>query len=161
MPAYLYILIWGFIATASMTVILYGSQALGLSRLSLPFLFGTFVTGNRHRAHIAGIVFYMLGGWIFAFLYYLVFLSLGRAGAWLGLLVGIGHGLFLLLVFLPLMPYVHPRMATVYDGPTRRQRLQPPGFMGLNYGRRTPLTTLLGQAVYGLLLGITYKRIIG
>jgi hypothetical protein len=25
--------------------------------------------------------------------------------------------------------------------------------MGLNYGRRTPLTTLLGQTVYGAILG--------
>ena len=32
-------------------------------------------------------------------------------------------------------------------------RLEPPGFMGLNYGYRTPLTTLLGQAVYGGVLG--------
>ena len=35
---------------------------------------------------------------------------------------------------------------------TTRQ-LERPGFMGLNYGHRTPLATLVGQAVYGLVLG--------
>lgn len=160
-PLYIDILLWGFVATAGMTVILYGSQGLGLSRLSLPFLFGTFVTGNRHRANLWGFVLYLLGGWLFAIVYFLLFNSVGRAGAWLGLLVGVVHGIFLLTVFLPLLPHIHPRMATVYDGPTLKQRLQPPGFFGLNYGRRTPLITLLGQAVYGLLLGIFYGQVVG
>ena len=33
------------------------------------------------------------------------------------------------------------------------RQLEPPGFMGLNYGHRTPLTTLAGQAMYGAVLG--------
>jgi hypothetical protein len=44
-------------------------------------------------------------------------------------------------------------MASEYDGATATRQLEPPGFMGLNYGQRTPLTTLLGQAVYGAVLG--------
>ena len=36
---------------------------------------------------------------------------------------------------------------------TLRRQLEPPGFMGLNYGRGTPLTTLLGQILYGATLG--------
>jgi hypothetical protein len=44
-------------------------------------------------------------------------------------------------------------MASEYDGPTELRQLEPPGFMGTNYGLRTPLTTLLGQAVYGATLG--------
>jgi hypothetical protein len=37
---------------------------------------------------------------------------------------------------------VTPRTAT--------RQLEPPGFLGLICGHRTPLTTLFGQAVYGL-----------
>ena len=44
-------------------------------------------------------------------------------------------------------------MASEHDGASARRQLEPPGFMGLNYGQRTPLTTLLGQAVYGAVLG--------
>lgn len=160
-PLSVHVLLWGFVATVCMLGILYGSQGLGLSRLSLPYLFGTFVTGNRYRANLLGFLLYLLGGWLFAILYFLLFNSVGRAGAWFGLLVGVVHGIFLLVVLLPLLPHIHPRMATVYDGPTLKQRLQPPGFFGLNYGRRTPLTTLLGQAAYGLLLGIFYGQVIG
>lgn len=54
---------------------------------------------------------------------------------------------------LPLLPYAHPRMASEHDGPSMGFRLEPPGFMGLNYGRGTPLTTLFAQTVYGLTLG--------
>jgi len=147
------VLLWGFIATAVMTTILSGSQGLGLSRLSLPFLFGTFISANRSRATVVGFGLYLLGGWLFAFLYFLVFAWLAVGTWWLGLLLGVVHGLFLLVVFLTVLPYIHPRMATEFDGPGGERRLEPPGFMGLNYGRRTPLTTLLGQAVYGTILG--------
>jgi hypothetical protein len=33
------------------------------------------------------------------------------------------------------------------------KKLEPPGFLALNYGSRTPLTTLAGQALYGAVLG--------
>ena len=61
--------------------------------------------------------------------------------------------MFLLVAALPLLPYIHPRMASEYDGASATKQLEPPGFMGLNYGHRTPLTTLAGQAVYGAVLG--------
>jgi hypothetical protein len=44
-------------------------------------------------------------------------------------------------------------MASEYDGASAIRQLEPPGFMGMNYGSRTPLTTLTGQAVYGAMLG--------
>lgn len=147
------LLIWGLVATVAMTTILQASQSLGLSRLSLPFLVGTLFTGNRNRAMVVGFIAYVIGGWLFAMLYFLFFLSIDRATAGLGTLLGFLHGLFLLVCALPLLPYAHPRMASEYDGPRECYLLEPPGFLGLNYGRRTPLTTLLGQTIYGTTLG--------
>jgi len=146
------VLLWALVATALMTTILQGSQGLGLSRLSLPFLFGTFVTADRDRAVLLGFLLYTLGGSVFALLYFLVFASLGFATWWLGALLGAAHGLFL-LVGLGAAPHLHPRIASEYDPPASEPRLEPPGFLGLNYGHRTPLTTLLGQVVYGGVLG--------
>jgi len=148
------LLLWGLIATVAMTTILYGSQGLGLSRLSLPFLVGTLITADRSRAVVFGFIAYVIGGWLFALLYFRLFVSIGVATWWLGALLGFLHGLFLLVCALPLLPYAHPRMASEHDGPAAGFRLEPPGFMGLNYGRSTPLTTLLAQTVYGLTLGI-------
>lgn len=150
------VLVWGLLATVAMTTILQGSQLLGLSRLSLPFMFGTFFTGDRKWANVLGYGLYLLGGLLFAFFYFAIFATLGYGSWWLGTLFGIAHGLILLTGFLPLLPYVNPRIATEYDGPTAVRRLEPPGPFGLNYGRRTPLTTLAGQAVYGALLGFGY-----
>lgn len=151
-----HIFIWGLAATIVLTSVLYGSQGMGLSRLSLPYLFGTFVLSNRYRATVLGFVLYMVGGWAFALLYFLLFAAMGRATWWAGALIGTFHALFLLLAFLPILPYLHPRMATECDGPTAVRRLEPPGFLGLNYGRRTPITTIAGHALYGLLLGYGY-----
>ena len=151
------ILLWGFVASAAMATVLEGSQFMRLSRLSLPFLFGTFVTVDRHRAMILGFFLYLLGGWAFAALYFLLFADIGLATWWLGAIIGVLHGAFLLLVFLPMLPHIHPRMASEFDGPGGAARLEPPGFAGLNYGRRTPLTTLLGQLCYGLILGAGYS----
>lgn len=153
MPLWVEIAFWGLVATAAMTLILDLSQRAGLSRLSLPYLFGTVFSADRSHAYAFGFASYLLGGWVFALLYWLGFNSIGFASWWLGALVGLAHGLLLLVVMLPVMPFLHPRMATAYDGPTAYRRIEPPGFLGLNYGGRTPITTLLGQLVYGAILG--------
>lgn len=147
------LLLWSFLATAALTVILQSGQGIGLSRLSLPFIVGTFFTGNRHRAVVVGASVYVLGGWLFAAFYYLVFVSLGFASWWLGTALGILHSAALLTVVLPLLAHLHPRMASEYDGPTFERRLEPPGFLGLNYGTGTPIVTILGHALYGGILG--------
>ena len=147
------ILIWGFAATAALSTVMFAAQRLGYSRLSIPFLIGTMFTGERSAAQMLGLVFYLLGGWLFAFVYYFIFASIGRTGWELGLLMGALHGAVLLVMMLPLLPYVHPRMASEYEGPIRGRRLQPPGFLALNYGYRTPLTTIAAHALYGLILG--------
>ena len=147
------LLLWSLIATAALTTILQGSQGLGLSRLSVPFLLGTMFTGNRHRAMVIGSIVYTVGGWWFAIIYYLIFASLGWATWWLGAAIGALHATVLLVAGLPLLPHFHPRMASEYHGPTETRRLEPPGFMGMNYGRQTPVATILGHALYGGILG--------
>ena len=152
-PTFTSMMIWGLVATIVMTIVMQGAQGMGLSRLSLPFLAGTFFTGDRRRAVIIGFVSYVIGGWIFALLYFLLFASLGIYTWWMGLATGLLHGLLLLVGAMPLLPYIHPRMASEYDGASATKLLEPPGFMGLNYGYRTPLTTLAAQALYGAVLG--------
>ena len=150
---HLFLLLWALLATVAMTAILEGSQGLGYSRLSLPFLIGTFFTSNRRKAAVIGFLVYTIGGWLFAFIYIGIFLSVAVFTWWFGMLIGILHGIILLVWALPVLPYVHPRLASEYNGVTSQRRLEPPGFLALNYGRMTPLTTLIGQAVYGATLG--------
>jgi hypothetical protein len=151
--SFVYLILWSLIATTAMTSILEGSRGLGFSRMSLPFLVGTFLVGNRRWALILGFTVYTIGGSLFALLYYFLFASVGIFTWWFGALAGFLHGIFLLVTALPLLPFVHPRMASNYHGVTIRRQLEPPGFMAMNYGYGTPLTTLLGQTVYGATLG--------
>lgn len=141
------------LATMALATLLEGSQGLRISRLSLPFLVGTIFTPNRRRAMAVGFVLYLAGGFLFAGLYWLVFRVIGGASWWLGGLLGLGHGLFLLTAVMPVLPFIHPRMAAEHDGPCGAHGVEPPGFLGLNYGYPTPATTLVAQVIYGAILG--------
>jgi uncharacterized membrane protein YagU involved in acid resistance len=149
-----YLVLWGLIATVAMTSILQASQGLGFSRMSLPFLVGTFFSGNRRFAMTLGFTLYVIGGWLFAFLYFLLFTSVGIYTWWFGALAGALHAVFLLVCALPLLPFAHPRMASEYHGVSALRQLEPPGFLALNYGGGTPVTTIIGHIVYGGTLGL-------
>ena len=75
-----YAVLWGLVATVAMTAVLQASQGFGWSRLSLPLLVGTFLTGQRDHAVVGGYVLYVIGGWLFAFLYFLLFDTIGWRG---------------------------------------------------------------------------------
>jgi hypothetical protein len=151
------IALWGFLATIVLTTLTAAGTGLGYSRMSIPLLVGSMLTGNRQRANQLGFVLHLVGGWLFALLYALIFENLHRATWWLGALLGVGHSLFLLVAMMPLLPSIHPRMASEDSGPSPQRQLEPPGFMGLHYGRGTPLITVLAHLVYGAILGAFYR----
>ena len=72
---------------------------------------------------------------------------------WFSALAVFVHGIFLLVCALPLLPFAHPTMASVYRGAASPRQLKPLGFLAMNYGYRTPLITLIGRTVYGATLG--------
>lgn len=149
-------LLWGFAATAVLTVLMEASQGLGLSRMSLPFVLGTVVTSDRDTAMLWGGLMHFVNGWVFAFVYIAIFDQFTQATWWLGAIIGAVHALLVLLVLLPVLPDLHPRMASERHGPTPTRLLQPPGFLGLNYGVRTPLVTIGAHLAYGIMLGAFY-----
>jgi len=100
---------------------------------------------------------HIVNGWLFALLYALAFESWRQATWWLGAGIGLVHGLFVLAVGMPIVPAMHPRMVSEYFGPTPNSQLQPPGFLALNYGRRTPIVALTSHLVYGAILGAFYQ----
>ena len=150
-------LLWGFFATVVLTLVMAAAQGLGLSRMSMPFLVGSIFTPDRDRANVVGAALHFVNGWVVSLAYAVVLTASGRSSWWLGGLLGLLQGLFVLVALLPLLPSVHPRMATEDHGPTPTLQLEPPGFLGLNYGRGTPLVTLVAHAAYGALFGALYR----
>ena len=150
-------LLWGFVATIVLTTLMAASQGLGLSRMGIPFMLGTMFTPNRDRAKVVGFAIHLVNGWLFALVYALAFESWGRATWWLGAGIGLVHGLAVLVAVMPLLPGLHPRMASENQGPEPTRALEPPGFLALNYGRRTPVISLVAHLVYGAILGGFYR----
>jgi uncharacterized membrane protein YagU involved in acid resistance len=146
-------MLWGFVATIVLTGLMAASQSLGLTRMNIPFMLGTIFTPDRDRAKVTGFVMHLVNGWLFAGVYAAAFRSWQRASWWLGAGIGLVHGLFVLVAGLPLLPGIHPRMASETQGPTPTRMLEPPGFMALHYGKRTPASVLLAHLVYGGILG--------
>ena len=149
--------LWGFVATVVLTGLMSGSHGLGLTRMSLPYMLGTMFTPDRDRARLVGVLVHVVNGWLFALIYSAAFESWRRTTWWLGALIGLVHGAFVLLAGVSLIPALHPRMASEQQGPTPTRQLEPPGFMALNYGRRTPIAVLLAHLVYGAILGSFYR----
>jgi hypothetical protein len=52
-----------------------------------------------------------------------------------------------------LLPLVHPRMGNPMSASDSVARLEPPGFLMMNYGRRTPVVVLVAHVAYGAIVG--------
>ena len=145
---------FGFGATVALTAIMVMAQLAGLSRMDLPLMLGTIFVGDPDRARVVGFLVHLGIGQLFALVYAGSFAALGFATWWLGALFGAFHGVAALTVGMPLLPGIHPRMASERTGARLTAVLEPPGLFALNYGRETPLVTLVAHVTYGLLLGI-------
>lgn len=152
-------IVWGFVGTVVLTAILAGSQGLGMTRMNIPYLLGTIFTPDRDRAKLVGIVIHFINGWIFALLYIAAFHAWGMATWWLGALMGFIHAAFVLTVAMPLLPALHPRMANEQYGPTVVRQLEPPGFLAMHYGVRTPISVVLAHVAFGAILGAFYVHV--
>ncbi|HZQ22209.1 MAG TPA: hypothetical protein VFA89_05355 [Terriglobales bacterium] len=149
-------LLWGFLATLLLTTVSSMTQGMGLTRMNIPYMLGTIFTPDRDRAKLYGFIVHVAIGWLFSLIYVFIFHSMGAASWWRGAIIGVLHGLFVLTVVTALLPGLHPRMASEQHGPTAQNMLEPPGFLALHYGIRTPLAALLSHVVFGALLGAFY-----
>lgn len=145
---------FGVVATVILTAILVGAQMAGLTRLDIPLMLGTLLTRDPDRARFLGFFLHLVMGQFFALFYTAGFAEFGAATWWLGAGFGVAHAAVAGAVLVPLLPTIHPRMATERAGPTSKTILEPPGLLALNYGWSTPLVTLAAHAVYGAVLGL-------
>ncbi len=144
---------FGFVATVALTTIMVAAQLAGRSRMDIPMMLGTMFVEDPDRARVVGFAIHLMNGQVFALLYAVAFALLERATWWLGAIFGCLHGVATLVLIVPLLPGIHPRMASERSGPRLDMVLEPPGLLGLNYGRQTPAVALFAHVVYGTLLG--------
>lgn len=144
----------GFVGTLVLTTVLRAGTELGLTRMDLPFLLGTVLSVDRVRAKALGYASHFLVGQVFALIYYAVFSAIHTSGFALGALFGLVHGVFAGTALVNvLLPVVHPLMGTPDSAADSHPLLEPPGFLMLNYGRRTPLVSVIAHIAYGAIVG--------
>jgi hypothetical protein len=144
----------GLVGTILLTSGMRAATAFQLTRIDLPFLLGTAVTKDRGRAKVIGYLLHFGFGLLFSLVYFAIFLALGRAGFLLGALLGVAHAVFAGTALVGvLLPAVHPRMGDDMTAAQSSPLLEAPGFMLLNYGRRTPLVAVAAHVVYGAVVG--------
>jgi hypothetical protein len=145
----------GFAGTLVLTTALTAASALHLTRMDIPFLLGTSFTGDRSRARVVGYLLHFVAGVLFALVYLALFHALGRGGWVLGMAFGLVHALFAGTALVNiLLPAIHPRMGTPFSAADSAPLLEPPGFMLLNYGRGTPIVTVVAHLAYGAIVGV-------
>ena len=147
-------LVGGTIGTIVLTSGLRVAQELGVTRMDIPLLLGTIFTDERDRASAIGYVIHFVNGLLFALAYYGVFRAVGHAGWLFGAVLGVVHASLAGGILLTaLLPVVHPRMGTPWTDAAETPLLESPGFLLMNYGRRTLIWTLVGHVVYGAIVG--------
>ena len=147
--------VFGSVATTLLTAVMMLFQLAGKTRLDLPLMLGTIAVADPDRARVVGFAVHLGVGQCFAAFYAAGFATLGTSSWWLGGTFGFVHALVALVVLVPLLPGVHPRMASERAGPMSTATLEPPGLFARNYGTSTPIVTVAAHVAYGITLGLT------
>ncbi|MDZ7733142.1 MAG: hypothetical protein U5R31_08495 [Acidimicrobiia bacterium] len=140
----------------------------------MPLVLGSMMSGDRKTATTIGSLlhFLMMGTVVFGIVYGSLFTAFDDDSWWVGLLIGVVHALIAGLMFMPMMPRMHPRMSvrligagTPDDGRTvsvddrGEVTVAAPGVLGRNWGAMTPAGFVMGHAVYGLVLALVYGAV--
>lgn len=158
-------LIAGFAGTAVMSTMMKGAGRIGLTDMPpMEMVTGSMMSGDPDRAKQVGTMLHwlMMGTLLFGLGYAAVLSSLASTTWVTGILVGAAHGLVVGLVFMPMMPAMHPRMKAdvTFDGTLTTSggtvQLAAPGVLGAKWGGMTPVGLVMGHAVYGLVFALVY-----
>ncbi len=157
-------LVWSAVATGVLSVALAFAHGLGWTRLSLSLLLGTAASDRRGHAVTGGAVGHLALGFAFGLGYVLLLERWGAAadaprwaGLGVGAAIGVVHAALVLVVAMPLLPWLHPRMVLPGCPPGGERRLEPPGLLARGYGRATPWVVLVAHALFGATIGGLYS----
>jgi hypothetical protein len=133
---YISLLVGGVAGTALMTLFLILPRWMGWGKIDVLRAVGALITGRREEALRRGMIFHLLLGILFAFIY-AGFLNLSRLpfNAMTGLLLGSLHGVIIMLLVSIMIMEHHP-VAGYHEK-----------------GLGTGLAQLLAHMIYGATLG--------
>lgn len=163
-------LIAGFVGTLVMTAMMAMSSKTPLNNApKMTLVQGSMVTDDPTKANAIGAFTHVIvmGSVVFGLGYVLLFNLFGSTAWWLGASIGAVHGIISGLM-LPMMGRNHAKMqpASTFTGDATversggKLRIMRPGPFGNNWGKATPIGFVIGHAVFGLVVVLTYSAII-
>lgn len=143
-------IVWGVVATLAFTLFSIMGGAMGVSRMDILDLLGSMMAqpGSTASRAIGAVINHTNGALLaIAWAYGVALISL--PANWLTGLVWGAILTALALLMLSTMGALHPAI--------KRGEQEDPGLMATNSGAMTPLASLMGHMVYGLVLGLLYQ----
>lgn len=162
-------LVAGLVGTAVMSAMMKMSARMGMTDMPpMELVTGSMMSGDPERAQQLGIVAHwmMMGTIAFGLGYAALFSAFGTASWLVGIAIGAVHGMVVGLVFMPMMPAMHPRMtrepafAGTTDVTGGSVQIAAPGPLGARWGGMTPVGLVMGHVVYGLIVALVYQAFI-
>lgn len=162
----------GLAATLVMTAMMQVATRAGMTDMPpMPLVLGSMMSGDRKTATAIGgmLHFVVMGTVVFGVAYGWLFTAFDNDSWWVGLAIGVVHALVVGLMFMPMMPTMHPRMSrqpvgidtgrTVAVDDRGDIEIAAPGILGKNWSAMTPVGFIMGHAVYGLVLALVYRAV--
>lgn len=142
-------IVWGVVATAAFTLVSIMGKAMGMTRMDLLDLLGSMVASpGSGTARGIGLVVHHANGVVLAVAWAYGTALFGWPASWLTGLIWGAVLTVLALLMMSTIGVAHPAM--------RRGEQDDPGVAATNFGAMTPVGSLVGHLVYGVVLGLTY-----
>lgn len=144
----------GLIGAIAMLMVIYGGRAMGMTRMDLLYKLGTMMgpRASRGQAYLVGMMLHLMMGAMFGLVHagVLVGLTPATVGAAVGLdaVIGLVHGMGVVVVMPLLLNSVHPLVAS--------GDIEAPGTALVGFGTMTPMGVVMAHLVFGLVTGGLY-----
>ncbi len=144
----------GIAGAIAMLAVIYMGRAVGMTTMDLLRSLGTMVAPKAPPATVYAIGFMMhlmmgaMFGLVHVGLLHAIGPSTDQAAIWVGLLLGLGHGVGVTAMMPVMLDMAHPLV--------RSGDLAKPGVAMTGYGPMTPMGMLLAHAAFGLVVGAVY-----
>lgn len=144
-------IIWGIVATIVFTLFSMMGKKMGMTRMDLLDLLGSmFVDPGTSTSKRLGLMMHLMNGALLAIAWAYGAALLNLPANWITAM-GWSVVLWLLaLMMMSTMGSVHPAI--------KNGTQEDPGPAATNYGKKTPLGSLIGHLIYGLVLGLLYQN---
>lgn len=143
-------IVWGLIATVPFTLFGMLGQKMGMTEMDILDLLGSMVADpGTGRGKAVGATMHHMNGAILGVSWAYGVGLVGVSATWA---TGLWWGVLLTVLALIMMSGIGPVHPAVRAGTMRD-----PGPAATNFGKMTPLGSLMGHLVYGLVLGLGYQ----